>query len=317
MATELAFSTPLRFRCVEGCGLCCTYKVPVLAGETGFLRACGEAVVQDEAAGASLAPNVVGYLRRENGYCVLLDEDKRCNIYADRPIYCRLFPLVRDSYGHRQIDANFSCPGLGKGEPFAASDFEGVAELEATAADLEGWERRQRESYEFAVQMLRAKGSYCPEEVMRAAVVGLVDEALAAGASLDLGRRLREAVESSRATLVAAGNVEGPEELAHLFPHVSEAGGPSITPEERDLLREYLMLWARRNLTLRAAHAQALASLTPENVTYHFAGIVSQAAQEVCKAAGDSCEANRVADGVRQVDSSLRSRYMSARISFG
>lgn len=314
MATELAFSTPLRFRCLEGCGLCCTYQVPVLAGETAFLEAYREAVVRGKSERADTAPNVAGYLRRENGACVFLNEEKRCTIYADRPIYCRLFPLIRDSYACRQIDANYSCPGLGAGEPFAQSDFEGVAELEATAADLAGWERRQRQSYEFAVEMLRARGAYCPEEAMQSAVAELLSEALSQG-SLESVRRLHQAVVASRPALTACGNLEEVGQLGGLVSQVSGSGGADLRPEETGLLREYLMLWVRRNLTLRAAHAQALASLRPENVAYHFARIVAEAAVAVCEAAQDSSEANRIAEAIRQVDSSLRSRYMSARIS--
>lgn len=314
MATELAFSSLLRFRCLEGCGLCCTYQVPVLAGETAFLEGYREVVVRGESESAHIAPSVAGYLRREDGVCVFLNEEKRCAIYADRPIYCRLFPLIRDSYAHRQIDANFSCPGLGAGEPFAESDFEGVAELEATAADLAGWERRQRQSYEFAVKMMRAKGAYCPEEAMRAAVGDLLSRALSEG-SLEFGRRLQQAVEASRGPLTGCGNLEEAGQLTGIVSQVSGSGGADLRPEETGLLRDYLMLWVRRNLTLRAAHAQALASLRPENVAYHFARIVAEAALAVCEAAQTSSEANRIAEAIRQVDSSLRSRYMSARIS--
>ena len=294
---EIAFATPLRFRCLEGCALCCTYQVPVLAGETAFLDAYGDAVVRRETEGADLAPDVAGYLRRENGACVFLNDQKRCAIYADRPLYCRLFPLIRDSYAYRQIDANFSCPGLGTGEPFLA-----------------GWERRQCDSYDFAVQMLRAKGAYCPEEAMRAAVGELLSEGLSAG-SLEFGGRLHQAVEASRSALTGCGNLEEAGQLTGIVSQVSESSEAELGPEAAQLLRQYLMLWVRRNLTLRAAHAQALASVAPENVAYHFARIVAEAALEVCDAAEDSCEATRIAEAIRRVEAPLRSRYMSARIS--
>ncbi len=275
LATELTFDTPLRFRCLEGCGLCCTYQVPVLAGESAFLGCYGEAVTRGDTEGARIAPNVAGYLRRENGACVFLNEEKRCTIYADRPIYCRLFPLIRDSYAHRQIDANFSCPGLGAGEPFTESDFEAVAKLEATAADLAGWERRQRESYDFAVQMLRAKGAYCPEEVMRRALAELLSAGLSAG-SLEFGGHLHRAVEASRPALTGCGNLAAPAQLNELLsasalsmlrysPAALEQKA-MLSAAESELLLGYLMSWVRRNLTLRAAHAQALASLLSENV---------------------------------------------------
>ena len=159
---------------------------------------------------------------------------------------------------------------------------------------------------------------------MRAAVGELLSEGLSAG-SLEFGGRLHQAVEASRSALTGCGNLEDSAQLGELlctgvwavprYGPVALEAKTILGPQASSLVDEYLMLWVRRNLTLRAAHAQALASVAPENVAYHFAHIVAEAALEVCDAAEDSSEASRIAEAIRRVEAPLRSRYMSARIS--
>jgi len=66
---------------------------------------------------------------------------------------------------------------------------------------------------------------------------------------------------------------------------------------------------------VRAAHALALGSPLPVNVAHAFMELLAKIATELCDAAARSPSADRVNDSVRQLDGSLRSRFMRAAIS--
>lgn len=56
-----------------------------------------------------LDEDLVPQLRNDGDHCVLLGEDGRCTIYADRPEGCRLYPLVWDRDAGRVVRDDF-CP---------------------------------------------------------------------------------------------------------------------------------------------------------------------------------------------------------------
>ncbi len=96
----------IKFRCLEDCGLCCSYKVALLPED--IRRIVEKGYRKDE-----FSDN--GFLLKKRGYCVFLGKDLKCKIYNDRPAYCRSFPFYVEEDG---IDVNLSCPGIGKGNEF-------------------------------------------------------------------------------------------------------------------------------------------------------------------------------------------------------
>jgi len=80
-------------RC-SNCGVCCT-ETEMLLSEKDIARL--------EKKGFSKTRFVKygsqGYaqLRNRHGYCVFYDPEKRqCNVYADRPSGCRVYPVILD-----------------------------------------------------------------------------------------------------------------------------------------------------------------------------------------------------------------------------
>ena len=97
------FNLPLRFSCLQRCGLCCSYKVHLSEDEVSRInrQSQGE-FVKDSC------------LSKENGFCCFLDRDSRCTIYEQRPAHCRTFPFYVES--GCEVDIDLSCPGIGRGE---------------------------------------------------------------------------------------------------------------------------------------------------------------------------------------------------------
>lgn len=94
----------MRFECLPGCALCCSYKVALLPGDEERIEGLGYQQTVFACDGA---------LRKDNGFCVFLETDKRCSIHEGRPGLCRSFPFYLEDDG--SIDVDLSCPGLGRG----------------------------------------------------------------------------------------------------------------------------------------------------------------------------------------------------------
>lgn len=100
------------YGCIDGCALCCLCQPELLPDEERHFRtspALADAVtdrhISSEVRGAAIK------LRGEHGSCWFL-KDRRCEIYADRPHFCRAFP-VNVFVGWRiQFNANLSCRGI-------------------------------------------------------------------------------------------------------------------------------------------------------------------------------------------------------------
>lgn len=95
------------FECLPGCGWCCLQPAEVSPAEGDRLRA--------------RKPNVkLGFdgertfLRLQGGCgaCQMLDADRMCTVYEDRPNHCRWFPF-HVYFGRRvEVVVNRSCPGV-------------------------------------------------------------------------------------------------------------------------------------------------------------------------------------------------------------
>lgn len=102
----------VRFKCLPGCGLCCSYRVRVNAAEADAIAAAtgGKPFLRDE-----------HYLLKQEGSCVFLDGGRSCSIYPHRPSQCRTYPFY---FLEGQVDVDLSCPGVGKGDPVLLSEWE-------------------------------------------------------------------------------------------------------------------------------------------------------------------------------------------------
>ncbi|HET6455790.1 MAG TPA: YkgJ family cysteine cluster protein [Armatimonadota bacterium] len=94
----------MRSECLPGCGLCCSYKVALLPGDAERIERLGYQQGRFACDGA---------LQKDDGFCVFLEEDRRCSIYDERPGLCRSFPFFLEDDG--SIDIDLSCPGVDRG----------------------------------------------------------------------------------------------------------------------------------------------------------------------------------------------------------
>lgn len=101
------------YKCIDGCALCCLCQPELLPDEERVFRKDRELAegiaakhISSEVEGAAIK------LKGSHGSCFFL-ENKRCRIYSQRPHFCRSFP-VNVFVGWRvQLNANFSCRGIG------------------------------------------------------------------------------------------------------------------------------------------------------------------------------------------------------------
>lgn len=112
---EIDFSEVERrtYNCVGGCALCCLCQPELLPGEE--LKFRKEERLAAGIADRHISPDVRGAalkLRGAHGSCHFL-RDKRCEIYPDRPHFCRSFPINVFVGWRIQLNVNLSCRGIG------------------------------------------------------------------------------------------------------------------------------------------------------------------------------------------------------------
>lgn len=108
--TELRGRT---YKCIDGCALCCLCQPELLPDEERRFR--DDPKLAGGVAHQHISPDVRGAaikLKGAHGSCYFLS-GRRCQIYDQRPHFCRAFP-VNVFVGWRvQLMANFSCRGIG------------------------------------------------------------------------------------------------------------------------------------------------------------------------------------------------------------
>jgi len=101
------------YRCIDHCALCCLCQPELLPEEEAEFRATPEladAVTEKHISPETRGPGIK--LKGAHGACWFL-ENRRCRIYERRPHFCRTFP-INVFVGRRvQLNANFSCRGIG------------------------------------------------------------------------------------------------------------------------------------------------------------------------------------------------------------
>ncbi len=101
------------YKCLDSCALCCLCQPELLSHEERRFRS--EPRLAAGIADRHISPDVRGAaikLKGAHGSCYFLD-NKRCEIYASRPHFCRSFPINVFVGWRIQLYANLSCRGIG------------------------------------------------------------------------------------------------------------------------------------------------------------------------------------------------------------
>ncbi|NJD77663.1 MAG: YkgJ family cysteine cluster protein [Candidatus Methanoperedens sp.] len=109
----------LKFKCLEGCGFCCTFQPALKKAEYKFyqnnIRTKNGVVLGCIKDPTSTERRSFSLKKGDIGSCIFL-EGKKCKIYDIRPRICREFPIYISFNWRIQLDVNMSCRGLWQGE---------------------------------------------------------------------------------------------------------------------------------------------------------------------------------------------------------
>jgi Fe-S-cluster containining protein len=97
------------FTCDDKCGLCCLCQAEVLPHEVPFFKKNhpSRIVMKTEP-----HRHVALALKGGEGPCTFLSPNRRCQIYSDRPHYCRQFPFHLYVGTRVQVELDLSCRGV-------------------------------------------------------------------------------------------------------------------------------------------------------------------------------------------------------------
>ena len=151
------------FTCDDKCGLCCLCQAEVLPHEVPFFKNNfpSRIVMKSEP-----HRHVALALKGGEGPCSFLLPNRRCQIYKDRPHYCRQFPFHLYLGSRVQVELDLSCRGVWVGGKEDAL----VAGGQMIADNLEAVRRTLQESKavcrEFEANCVDA-GIFRPPEALR------------------------------------------------------------------------------------------------------------------------------------------------------
>ena len=146
-----------RFRCLEGCGFCCTFQPEVSTRELALLRARFKPQPLAVTVGEGRT-----YLQLQNkcGACTLLTR-RGCSAYDLRPAHCRYFPFhvhfgeTPEAYVNQTCRGVEAAPGGDLSAEFQAS----VLDV-APADEVKAHERAARETYGEFRRKARRRGAW-------------------------------------------------------------------------------------------------------------------------------------------------------------
>jgi Fe-S-cluster containining protein len=355
-----SFTGGLRFRCLPECGLCCkTYRIPLTGIDLDRLR---EVVRPESCPGISFAnlertgaqgdtgepeggpagsgepegiaenSNVAAFMENgKAGGCCYLDEEARCTVYRNRPLYCRTYPLIRDTYEHLEMSVDYSCPGVGEGDPLTTEQIEEAFALEARDRPGVLKVRESFANYNVICGSLKAMGVYTEAELMRSVCAELIGRALKSRREVGVSAYLTWADAALKEIAAGSGNIPDSGAAAQVVTGITEGVDKMIAPgaagkQESKLtgsaaknLADYLAEWVRRQALLRFVHSTALARPVRLNVLHPFFNFLVEAARIVLKDADElrSLEgeqritARLIRKAIRRNEGPLRSRCAS------
>jgi len=241
------------------CGHCCHLPVgPLTAESAASLRALDWG--DEEAPEQPLAGDGAAWLAQtEEGACVFLEEDGRCQIHRRfgaqaKPDPCRLFPLAPVRRAGRVLVApNYECPGM------AAALREGVSVADE-AAELEPIIRRSYSGYPVLLEgdtgghLARAAGGATTPEAaltdLAAVALGLLEEGTLGFAALlnDTERIARHARDAAPNTYLRRQQDAA---LAALCDERAGTAAPAVShPADRAPVSDLYLGWLRGQVFL-------------------------------------------------------------------
>ena len=216
-----SFPDRLKFKCLPGCALCCSeYKVPLTKYDSERLKKTQKAVSPDYKALKDQGDgSIIGFINddRIKG-CAYLSEDKTCSIYADRPLYCRTFPFIRDSYFKLEMSVDYSCPGVGCGDQIKEEAIKEIFLIEqgnrGNRLDIE----KVLMDFSTTISALKSKNIYTEYEHLIYVSNKIIEKCFEGNNSLDIARRFESITAQLQLILKSRGNIleeEAAEEIAH------------------------------------------------------------------------------------------------------
>jgi Fe-S-cluster containining protein len=342
-----SFSSGLRFRCLPGCGLCCrTYRIPLTESDLVRLKqvvepeACSTIALAKHEQGGGIAAFM------ENGKgkgCCYLDEDARCSVYDSRPLYCRTYPLIRDTYEGLEMSVDHTCPGVGEGDPVTTEQIQEAFLLEGKSRPEALKVTESSANYRVICGSLKAMGVYADAALVRSVCAELVRRGLNSRRSSEILSYFEGAAAVLARLLAGAGNIVNPEAAARLIEGVEgnpggkaaeTTGDAGTVPGETDRgfleeselsegaaesLADYLAEWIRRQALLRFVHGTALARPRKLNVLNSFFAFLVHGAHEILTGAEglrrqegeQKVTARMMRAAIRENEGPLRSRCAS------
>jgi Fe-S-cluster containining protein len=326
-----SFSSGLRFRCLPDCGLCCrTYRVPLTGFDLDRLkgvvdpRDCSTIVSApgEEAAG------IRAFM--ENGKaesCCYLDGNDRCAVYDNRPLYCRTYPLIRDTYAQLEMGVDYTCPGVGEGDPIETEQIEAAFRIEARQRPEALKVPEARANHRVICGSLKAMGVYADAELIRSVCTDLIERGLASRRVFQVSAYLKGAAAALAESLTGAGNITDPQAAVQIVASVENTFGSrtaetkesELSEKAAERLADYLEEWIRRQALLRFVHAAALARPGRLNVLHpFFAFLVDTACSILTDAEGlrsregeQRITVRLMREAIRKNEGTLRSRCAS------
>jgi len=281
-----------RFECLPGCGRCCGFKVSLLGQDIARLEDAGASAAEFVDEGREPASGFRACLVKRDGFCLFLDGGKRCREYESRPLSCRVYPYVRETWRHTQLDVCFACPGVGRGEARSDAELAGTLALDGSPAEHERLVAARRQSARAVEELLGFRVRLEPFEEMVADVVAAAEGGLG---------RLRELLKSRQSQLVRT-----------MLPGRGSAVGQDAAradPAAEALLCGWLRFWARRQALWR--WTDAFLAVTPgvrsrSEAFCSFLSDLADAATARGGAGADTVDQERARTAVRECDGAYR-----------
>lgn len=206
-----SFPAQLRFKCLPDCGLCCSsYKIPLTGEDINRInrshktgnKGCISLVNERK-------EDIAGYINNgpEKG-CSYLSGDKSCLIYSSRPLYCRTFPFIRDSYFMLEMSMDYSCPGIGAGDEITNESIEEMFILELKNRGNRLNIEEAVLNFSFAVSALKSMNIYTEYDCIIFIMNELIRHCLTGNQSLLIIRGFKLPAPHLEQVLQGRGNIE-------------------------------------------------------------------------------------------------------------
>lgn len=190
-----------RFKCIDGCGLCCLCQPELLPPEQKVFRL--DAKLSKSVVKSDFDPSKRSIAMVSNGGPCSLLKERKCTIYTLRPHFCRQFPVHTHLMWRIQLTPDYSCRGIWRDDwDVQADDFVDLEKYGMDEIGTYGRERLEREvaeSFEVFDEFrteARDAGAWVDVDSLRASASSLIDKGYFSSLK-GLGSILK-AVESAR-----------------------------------------------------------------------------------------------------------------------